>query len=392
MQQVQESNTDRSVYKIEQKQNSEYLKLVLDPIEPIYNVVNINDNLPIVEKKALKMYKSTQKNLFEKKFYSLSNEKHREISEKNLTPKVVSYYENISANWNFTNCGLYDAFCCAYNLHRDVILSPDDVWMTILLEFTKYVNKNAEQMRHMFVEHEGQKYLEVKTNLELDEEDWTEFFLKMNNKIRNNTLDGVIDTLSCDFSTTGHVEQLLSVATIMNTFKSYFKYGRCIPLCGIRNVLFMGSLEDWLKLSEKLDKLKKYSINQEWENYVSELQPIILQFIESYKGNVDKKFWDSIMNFRHGRIGSGSTTYVTGWILKFYGLNGEVDVGDIKQDNIDVQVKVINENTNTIKMMDIVGGITGIANIEDKSKNIDAFRPQMSFIVFHDGNVEYSKT
>lgn len=33
----------------------------------------------------------------------------------------------------------FDAFLKAYNTHGDVVLSPDDVWMCICLQFSKYM-------------------------------------------------------------------------------------------------------------------------------------------------------------------------------------------------------------------------------------------------------------
>lgn len=383
MEQIQSKPTNPQ-YKLTHKTGTEYFKLETDPIVPTYNVITINQNLETVKKEKRRLYESIKENLFNKKCHSIGINQYS--PEKKC--KVVAYYENSNANWNHTERGLFDAMCTAYNLHRDIILSPDDVWMTILLQFSKYVNANAEKMRSMFVNHEGKKHLEVTTRNERDEEDWTEFFLLMNEKIRANTSDDIVGVLESNFSTTGHVEQLLSVATIMNTFKKYFSYGRCIPMCGLRNVLFTGELSDWTKLYEKLEQLEKYSVDDYWTRYVTELKPILNKFIDTFNGNVDKDFWDRVMNFRYGSLGSGSTSYVSGWILKFYGIYSEVDTYDIKEGKIDVDVKVINEITMEEKMMSIVGGITGITNIVDADKNIDAFKPQMAFIVFHDGEVK----
>lgn len=62
--------------------------------------------------------------------------------------------------------------------HGDLKITPDDVWLTIMLFFSKYVNKHAEKLRNAFVTHEGQKKLVVITQ-STDETDWTEFFPKM---------------------------------------------------------------------------------------------------------------------------------------------------------------------------------------------------------------------
>ena len=77
---------------------------------------------------------------------------------------VLTYEETCPASMQarFSN-GFLDAFLNAYNNHGDVKITPDDVWLVILLYFSKYVNDNAEQLRSAFVTHQGKKKLEVTT-------------------------------------------------------------------------------------------------------------------------------------------------------------------------------------------------------------------------------------
>ena len=56
---------------------------------------------------------------------------------------------------------LFEAYLAAYNAHEDLVLSPDDIWLMITIYYSHYVVKNAEQLRHVFVEHEGKKELVV---------------------------------------------------------------------------------------------------------------------------------------------------------------------------------------------------------------------------------------
>src|SRR5579871_1238609 len=61
------------------------------------------------------------------------------------------------------HCGhpVFEAFLAAYNNHEDIILSPDDIWLMITIYYAKYVDDNAEQLRSLFVDHEGKKQLVV---------------------------------------------------------------------------------------------------------------------------------------------------------------------------------------------------------------------------------------
>ncbi len=226
--------------------------------------------------------------------------------------KVLCYLENSESNTPTHSNSFYGAFVQAYNNHEDVMLSPDDVWMIICLHFSKYINANAEKMREMFVSHEGKKKLTIETWNELSESKWDEFFNLMIGEIKKNTKDGIVDTLQSNFTTTGRIENLLSIASVMDSFKKYFDYGRCIPMCGIKNVHFMGTLGDWESLLDRTTKLEKYAVSPEWSSYINGLKPILVQFIDTYNEKVDLDFWNKVMNITHGRIGSGSTTLTSG--------------------------------------------------------------------------------
>ncbi len=294
--------------------------------------------------------------------------------------EILHYSENTTANAYSHSNSFYGAFVNAYNKHEDVILSPDDVWMIICFHFSKYINQNAEKMRHLFVSHQGQKNLTVTTYNQLEESEWDEFFLLIIQAIKANTKDPTItDQLQCDFSTTTPFETMMSTVAIMDSFKKYFSYGRCIPCCGINQVKFMGTLADWQKLREKTVALKSYAVCKGWEKYIDELLPILDQFVATYTGKVDVDFWNRVMNITHGQIGSGSTEYVSGWILKFFGLYDRVDSGDIPSYNFEVPVMIDNKMTSQKKTVQLIGGFGGV------HKEDGAYRPQLSMIVYHDG-------
>lgn len=318
-------------------------------------------------------------------FYTKCQHRYRRKSEEKCKCNILAYHENICAEYS-TQPAFFRAFREAYNNHYDIILSPDDIWMVVCLQFTKYVNANAEAMRELFVQHEGKKKLTVTTHNELDESQWTEFFELMLLAIKANTNGKIADLLQANFSTTTHVEKLLSTAVLMDTLKTYFDYGRCIPCCGIRNLMFMGTLKDWKLLKSKILQLETYAINDAWRKYINGLNPIINQFVEAYQGRVDQTFWDKIMNIRHGSLGSGSTSYVSGWILNFYGLYKETESCDIKEDFIDVTVEIDNKLTGIKKDVNIVGGFTGVAKVE--LEGYTGYRPQMAFMVYHNGEVK----
>ena len=74
--------------------------------------------------------------------------------------------------------------------HGDIMVKPDDLWLIIMLWFTKYVDNNAEELRRAFVSHQGKKKLTVNT-ISMDESDWSEFFEGIIVAIKKNTNQGV---------------------------------------------------------------------------------------------------------------------------------------------------------------------------------------------------------
>jgi hypothetical protein len=71
-----------------------------------------------------------------------------------------------SANGSHTHADysghpVFEAFLAAYTNHEDIILSPDDIWLMITIYYATYVDDNAEQLRSLFVDHEGKKKLVV---------------------------------------------------------------------------------------------------------------------------------------------------------------------------------------------------------------------------------------
>ncbi|CAF0922465.1 unnamed protein product [Adineta steineri] len=100
------------------------------------------------------------------------------------------------------------------------------------------------------------------------------------------------------------------------------------------------------------------------------LLPILNEFIKTYEGKVDVEFWNHIADAKRGRLGSGSTEYISGWILKlFYEINGnnpeQIMAADIKLDSIHVPVEVENHCTCLKKTCYVLGGFYGVDSTQD---------------------------
>jgi hypothetical protein len=92
-------------------------------------------------------------------------------------------------------------------------------------------------------------------------------------------------------------------------------------MCGIQNVHFGGTLDDWKSVLSKTQLIKDYDVDGKLKSYVKNVSAILEKFIETYEGKVDLDFWNKVVNMEHGRLGSGSTTKFSGWLIHFFGYN-----------------------------------------------------------------------
>ncbi|CAF1005944.1 unnamed protein product [Adineta steineri] len=282
---------------------------------------------------------------------------------------------------------VFEAFYTAYCNHEDIILSPDDIWLMITIYYAKYVDENAEQLRSLFVDHEGKKTLEIIIPSETP--DWPTFLEEMKSKIGENVKNDVVEVLQSAYSTTGQVESLLSCACIMHTFKKYFDYRHIYIGCGIRNVHFLGTLADWQLLRSKAEKLKSFTIpsktssKYQYNNfsaYIDGVLPILDEFIRTYQGQVDNKFWDQIFDYTHvHKIGGsgmilGEVPGIRGWFLRlcygFHHSEAKVEAEDLQLNAISVPVTLINLTTQQKSSCYVAGGFHGVHSQDGKHKPV----------------------
>ncbi len=331
---------------------------------------NINKLKPIEEKGSL-----DKKTPDEYKYIKLLPELYYKKQYNKYT--ILAYHENCSSNWSHHGGSLYSAVVSAYNNHEDIMLVPDDIWLTIIFRFIEYVHKNSEKLRSKFVHHKEKKELNVVYVNELSDNQWNEFFELMILEIKKNIKGNVVEKMECNFSTSGFVEKMVSNAAIMHSFQNYFDYSRSIPMCGIRNVCFAGTLTDWESILLKLESLKEYDTGDNvLKKYINKLEPIIKKMIDTYKGNVDIEFWNKIFSITKKSIYDygGPPRYVTGWILAFYGYYNKVESDSVNDETlIDFPVKL--HECLSIRNLTVRSSFTGIHKTEHM------YRPQLSLLV-----------
>ena len=245
----------------------------------------------------------------------------REKNEYEGTYSIVA--TSFDDEQNLSTMDVYTTLYTAFAQHRSVTLSPDVIWLLISQGFSRYVNAHAEELRPLFVDHEGKKELVVFTERDLLSEpaDWPRLIGDFASKINQYTKGDIAHVITADFSTTGPVERVASQVTLMENMKSYFDY-TVVLICGIPSITLTGTPEDWQHVLDKTMKLKHYGLD-EW---IESLEPILKEFVRAAEGHPNRGFWqDIVMKKRvdevRGRGGCGMKSKPTefdGWFLKLF--------------------------------------------------------------------------
>ena len=279
----------------------------------------------------------------------------------------------------------------AYADHRPIALSPDIIWNLIAQGFCQHINNNPEALRDRIVYHErGKIELSVMTKEELHSPNvkWDELLNTFDNMIAERTKDNLADVMRADFSTTDKTARIVSQMTLMSSVKAFFDYSVIYLSCGIPNITIEGTTDDWQKVLNKTQQLRKYDLN--W--WVDDLVPILNEFINASKGNVNKVFWRNIVKKDRPEkyVGGGCSwdrpTELDGWFLKFmpYDKKGKRTPQKVTYNYKDMPSQVINVDfmyknleTNTTTPMEMLCGFVGI----EVDSTTNAMRPKLGWMV-----------
>ncbi|CAB4405308.1 unnamed protein product [Rhizophagus irregularis] len=256
------------------------------------------------------------------------------------------FAENSDSNptsiiWNNASPhGFASAIIHAYTLHQHLRFSPDDVWLTVAQGVSKHILKNAERFRYLFVDHEGQEEVSIDAEDIIGHinrnfiGDWPQAIARLTDAVDKRVKKvGLKQHLECDFSTSTNASITVSQIILLNAMKKYFRYN-LRGGCGIPKVTLDGTLKDWLHLQEKVAKIRDLGLGLDF--WLDRLEPVIAQFVSTYKGDVDETFWSMVIYDVPYAIGMLTPCW-SGWIgaLFPYGESGfQITKNEIVPDEV----------------------------------------------------------
>lgn len=200
----------------------------------------------------------------------------------------------------------------AYNTHIPIAISPDDIWLIISQSVAKYIELNAEQVRHHFVSHKGKETLTVSIDdfTKGTQNPWERVFPQFSDKIAD-YIGPKRDLMVANFSTTTPLQKSISEIVLMDSMKSYFEY-RCVTACGYPEITLTGSKDDWVNIKNRVSSLSFLPRLVPW---IDRLYEHLDHFISAFDDVVRKDFWSDL--FKQHSMGSG-TPIISGWIRDFF--------------------------------------------------------------------------
>ncbi|KAI1332922.1 hypothetical protein F5Y16DRAFT_394231 [Xylariaceae sp. FL0255] len=212
--------------------------------------------------------------------------------------------------------------CVARAFHQDLhlVIRPDDVWLAILVQLNFYINGNAEKLRSIFVDHDGQKPLAVDIrsyswdtigNSELANK-FTELIQASIKKpgFKNWFLPKFTTTTADDISTAG--------IALIGTMKQYFKYV-LMGGCGFPSITILGERQDWATIHDRIDTLRDFGDEAaEWARLLKIIAARMLACFDDPDSDSAKDFWMRAVH-RAGKDGSGEPIVrsYSGWLTAF---------------------------------------------------------------------------
>jgi len=201
----------------------------------------------------------------------------------------------------------------AWGEHLHLIIRPEEIWFTILVQMNFFMNAHAEELRSMFVDFDGQQ------TMYLEDTEWFRVIQDFKNEIQRRVkVDWLLDWIMPRFTTTLPNDGMVATILMMGLAKAYFRYEGGI-ICGLPSVTLAGERRDWEGLLAKLDRLPAFGA--EPAAYAARLRPILSRFVTSFDdpdSAATRKFWNQIVTATPEFICGGPKYYIGGWLTGFF--------------------------------------------------------------------------
>ncbi|KAH6856875.1 hypothetical protein B0I37DRAFT_351894 [Chaetomium sp. MPI-CAGE-AT-0009] len=206
-------------------------------------------------------------------------------------------------------------------------LRPDDVWLAILIQFSFFVNGNAEALRPIFVAHQGRQELVVDADAtSVKTTDFGAVTQRLAAMVKERLVDpDIADTLLPTFTTTTPHDRAVASMAFLGITQEYFgsniRYG-----CGFPSVSLLGEKSDWADILRRVAWFETlgHEETDAWTIRLAKVLEYMVASFDSPDGPDVKQFWARAVHETIRRRSGGIVT-LSGWLTAFcwWGASGE---------------------------------------------------------------------
>jgi hypothetical protein len=214
---------------------------------------------------------------------------------------------------NTTSLGIQAIHQC-FAAHVSFSFRPEVAWYMIIHEVAEYVRQNSTECAHLFTDTpDAKQEIRVRDDtLRYDvPSDWTHAISLFRKPLAAKLSAGTSELFLPRFSTSGPVEDITLLLTLMDAASPYYDYV-VETRCGIPQIRLEGDAADWQLLRSQAAKLAEAFPGL--SGYFTALSQVLDKIVESVTRNADVEWWQSLYKFKEH---SGSEE-VTGWINAFF--------------------------------------------------------------------------
>lgn len=202
--------------------------------------------------------------------------------------------------------GLVEAARLAFSSHLDLVLSPDDLWLTIAQGFALHVQVN--KLKAVFIQPSiSKKTLTLKTDFVkgVPQNNWPKLLCDLSNHVAESLGCATRDLFLADFSTTTEVEKAAYLTALLDVSQEFYHY-TVNTYCGIPHIVLAGRKEDWQRLRCKVQRLAFANC----ESWVTSLDQVLEYFVRAFEGSDNPDFWKDFYRAKDSAV--------SGWINVFF--------------------------------------------------------------------------
>ena len=185
----------------------------------------------------------------------------------------------------------------AFDEHRPLIISPDDIWLLIAQGLATHITLNSEEFRERIAGFSGKRELVVRRDHFIKgsaDNDWPGVLDEFSLKVNQNSKETLGEFFAPSFTTTTNEINAAYRIAHLDATSRYFSY-TLITGCGIPEFTLEGTTADWQEILKRLDRVETF--HKEW---AASLRVIIKEFIQASTGNADINFWKSFYKYEGG--------------------------------------------------------------------------------------------